>query len=213
MGLLARLRKADPNSGDIERPVAIDDQRRLCVSHGLDGDKYRLFVPPAAAGANQVAFDLFNPAASKNDIEVLAVVPIVSGDVAVTGVVALSEFLTRTTDIGTGGTAATYEGTSFTAATISKLDPASPTATALIVSARALPTGGATIGALLGFNSMYTEETNAASYNRNNLIDPSFDGTGKRVIVKPGTGIQVKQGTVASVGNIGFIVDFSVVRQ
>src|SRR5689334_9210757 len=83
---------------------------------------FRLFVPQQAVGASLVYFDLFNATGSASRIKLLSVQEIVSGSTAVTGVVAVDLYLTRTTAIGTGGTAATSEGTSLTACTFSAMD-------------------------------------------------------------------------------------------
>jgi hypothetical protein len=173
---------------------------------------YRLSVPALAAGASKVYFDLFNATGSGKTVKVLAVIPNVSGAVAVTGALAVDLFLTRTTAIGTGGTAMTLEGTSLTAIAISKMDPADAALSASIT-ARSAPTGGATAGAVLSGVSLFTEETNAGTY-----LSPLIDFVmrmlgiaGHPLVVPENTGIRVVQGAVASVGNIGFDVIFAVV--
>lgn len=209
MGIISAInRNKDVDNDSKNRPVYVDDRGRIMANHGLDGDVYSLFLPPVAVGANKVYFDLFNADAA--DIEVLSVTPIVSGAVAVTGVVAVDLYLTRTTAIGTGGTAATAEGTGLTAATFTKFDPRSP-AKPTGITARAAPASGATAGAVLALDSFFTEETNAASYNRVNMIKDNQMGT--RLVVAPSSGIRVVQGAVASVGNIGFQVVFSTVKK
>jgi hypothetical protein len=166
-----------------------------------NGVLYKLFLPVTPTGSNKVYFDLFN--GSDQAIEIASITPIVSGAVAVTGVVAADLFLTRTTEIGTGGTEATFEGTALNAATFSRLDPDSPLLRAGIT-ARFTPAGGATAGAVLAFNSQFTEETNVACYFRNNLAQVGPAANDGKLTVRPGTGIRVVQGPVASVGNIGF---------
>jgi hypothetical protein len=172
-----------------------------------DGVPYKLFVPTTAAGANKVYFDLWN--GSDKTIEVASVVPIASGAVAVVGTLAVDLFLTRTTAIGTGGTGATLEGTATNAATFTRLDPEGPPLRAGI-SARFTPGGGATAGAVLGFNSIFTEETALPTYFRSNMVEAAQPGLNSVLTVRPGTGIRVIQGSVASVGNIGFDVLFQV---
>lgn len=163
---------------------------------------YKLFVPLQAVGADLVYFDLFNVGSLGYDMELISVKPVVSGATAVSGVVAVDLFLTRTTAVGTGGTAATAEGTSLTAATISAVDNLQPIKIG-VVSARLTPTGGATAGAVLGWTSVFTEETSAGTYEQ------AADLTGGVAhLVKGGTGVRVIQGSVASVGNIGFNVLF-----
>ena len=168
---------------------------------------YRAFVPFQSVGANLVYFDLWN-GASGLFLDVYSVVPIVSGANAVSGVVGVDLFLTRTTAVGTGGTAATRSGTSLTAMTISPMISDGDELTGL-VTARLTPTGGATAGAVISWASVFTEETSAAPYYahtndlaRRNQIDVC------PIVMKPGSGIRVVQGSVASVGTIGFDVIF-----
>jgi hypothetical protein len=171
---------------------------------------YHLFVPKQAVGAGLVYFDLFNASNSGKSVVVKSVVPIVSGAVAVSGTLGVDLLLTRTTAIGTGGTAATREGTDTTAMTFSALDGDQPVP--VDITARLTPSGGATAGAVISWRSVFTEETADATYNpvtdmvRNNA--PGVPG----LVVKPGKGIRVVQGAVASVGNIGFDVLFEVVE-
>ncbi len=165
---------------------------------------YRLFVPKQAVGANLVYFDLFLPTTSGKTVHVLSVQPVVSGADAVTGVVGADLFLTRTTAVGTGGTAMTFEGTSLTAMTLVCQD-GHQALVAGDMSGRLTPSGGATAGAVLGFRSVFTEETSAAAY----AIGPDLVMSGS-IAVPNGSGIRVVQGSVASVGNIGFDVTLCV---
>jgi hypothetical protein len=170
---------------------------------------YRLFIVKQAVGADLVYFDMFNATGSGVNIEIRSVVPIVSGAVAVTGVVAVDLHLTRTTAVGTGGTAATQEGTDKAASTFSRLDNLE-TLNGL-VTARVTPTGGATAGALLGYGSFFSEETNAGTYLRYDLVRPEIVGV-PPILVRENTGIRVVQGAVASVGNVGFDITFTTTR-
>lgn len=168
---------------------------------------FKLFVPKQAVGANLVYFDLFNAGSFGRDVSLLSLIPVVSGAVAVTGTLGVDLFLTRTTAVGTGGTAATSEGTDPTAMTITAYNHQQPLpAGAFGISARLTPSGGATAGAVLGWREVFTEETSDATYNsvadmaRMDMPLPIFANTGIRVV----------QGAVASVGNIGFDVLFGV---
>ncbi len=168
---------------------------------------YKLFVPLQAVGADLVYFDLFNIGGVGYDMDLISVKPVVSGATAVTGVVAVDLFLTRTTAVGTGGTAATVQGTSLTAATFSSVNNSQPI-NLKVVSARLTPTGGATAGAVLSWGSVFSEETSAGTYQQ------AQDLTGGvSHIVTGGTGIRVVQGSVASVGNIGFNVLFRLTQK
>lgn len=170
---------------------------------------YRLFVPPQAVGANLVYFDLFNATGSNVDLEIMEVFVKVQGSTAVAGTLAVDLYLTRTTAVGTGGTAATQNGATLSAATFSGMD----TLMALPpeVTGRLTPAGGATAGAVLSFQSVFTEETSIATYWSHRMIERPADCPGVRVNV--GAGIRVVQGAVASVGNIGFDVIFKAFQK
>jgi len=163
--------------------------------------QYRLFVPKQAVGANLVYFDLFNN--SKDVVVVRYVQSVMSGAVAVVGTLGVDLFLTRTSAVGTGGTAATYEGTSLTACTISAANGKSQPCAATIT-ARLTPTGGATADGVLAWTCLFTEETSSAAYSQPYLTQND------EIILPNGTGIRVVQGAVASVGNIGFNVGFDI---
>lgn len=171
---------------------------------------YNLFVPKQAVGANLVYFDLFNASGSPHLLEIHSLRPIVSGAVAVSGTLGVDLHLTRTTAIGTGGTAATREDSSLTAASFSGFNNANSLDSN--ITARLTPTGGATAGAVLSWDCVFTEETNGAAYTKTELVKPWVVDV-PPVIVRRGTGIRVVQGAVASVGNIGFNVLFKAVPQ
>lgn len=169
---------------------------------------YRLFVPQQAVGASLVYFDLFNGAGSGSRVQVLSVAPIVSGSTAVTGVLAVDLFLTKTTAVGTGGTAATNAGTSLTAATFTPID-----ADQVLnnnITARLTPTGGATAGAVISWRSVFTEETSGGAYTPALDMVTANNPVVTGIHLREGSGIRVVQGSIASVGNIGFDVLFSV---
>ena len=173
----------------------------------IEGPAYSLFIPKQAAGADLVYWDLFNANAAELDLYLMSCRVIVSGAVAVTGVVGVDLHLTRTTAVGTGGTAATNEGTDKAAATITALDGANLLPGG--VTARLTPTGGATAGALLSYASVFTEEANAGAY-----VQPvEFVHGAPFYKIPRGTGIRVVQGAVASVGNIGFEAIFKAVKR
>jgi hypothetical protein len=169
---------------------------------------YRLFVVKQAVGADLVYFDLFNAAGSEVNLIVQSVVPVVSSAVAITGTLGVDLHLTRTTAVGTGGTAATREGTDKAASTFSQIDN-TETLNALIT-ARLTPSGGATAGALLGYSCVYTEEAQATT-DATDIARRPIDGM-PGIIVREGSGIRVVQGAVASAGNIGFNVLFQTTR-
>lgn len=166
--------------------------------------RYALFVPKQAVGANLVYFDLFNVGVLGYHMQLLSVVPVVSGAVAVIGVVGVDLFLTRTTAVGTGGTAATVAGTDLAAATFASIDTTQRVVLGAI-SARLTPTGGATAGSVVSQSCVFTEETADGAYARKADLVPNGG-----MLVQPRTGVRVVQGSVASVGNIGFNVIFDL---
>ncbi len=167
---------------------------------------YSVYVPAGASGANKDFFDVWNVSGSGVNIELLSCRPVVSGSVAVVGTLAVDLYLARTTAVGTGGTAASYEGTATNAMSFASFQSAP--LTSVQVSGRLAPGGGATTGAILDFTSVYTEETFAGTYTPSvDLVDSRWGG----IMVKPGAGFKVLQGSVASVGNIAFNIVFRLV--
>jgi hypothetical protein len=158
--------------------------------------QYSLFVPSQAVGASLVYFDLWN--GSDRDITLSSLKAIKDGVTAVSGVISVQLFLTRTSAVGTGGTANTEEGTSLTACTITKIQQrALPSG----ITARLTPTGGATAGAVICERHLFPEETTGVNYEGLEFLDAL-------VTVATGTGVRVVQGGTASVGKIGFGVVF-----
>ena len=164
---------------------------------------HRLFVPKQSVGANLVYFDLFNAVGSDCSIQVVSVRPVVSTAEAVSITVGVDLHLTRTTAVGTGGTAATYNGTALDAATFSSIGGPSSTLHPNIT-ARLTPSGGATAGAALSWGCVIGEETYAgAGMPPHDLVYvPDVPG----IMVPKGTGIRVVQGSVAAAGKVGFNV-------
>lgn len=171
--------------------------------------QYRLICPSQAVGANKVFLDLFNATGSGLTINILSAYCYVDNDTAVTGTLGVEVNLTRTTSVGTGGTAATANGTSLTAVTISQMDTADPALNANIT-ARASPTGGATAGALVGQRWVFTEETSAPSGIAGTLGAEFVRNEGADLIVRENSGLRFVQGSVASVGNLSFEITFEV---
>lgn len=175
---------------------------------------YGFVVPPAAVAANKIFFDLFN-AQSGVIVRMRKLFAIVATDVAVTGALGVRLDTMRTSAIGTGGTAftATNKGNaSKTAASFYNYAPgdASLGTLAANITGRLVPTGGATDEAFLWPGYVFTEETNMASHMSQyyNLI-PEFPGE-QPLELPQGYGLKVVQGSVASVGSIGFIGAFTV---
>lgn len=172
---------------------------------------YTWWVPGAAVGASKLYADLFNAAGSGKVLEIRGIWAIPKTDVAVVGVVSVEIGLYRTSAVGTGGTAHTYNGG--TAAASHVITPWDTVNAALPaqVTARALPTAGATIAALWWAQYLSTEETNAATFIGAfaNLLPV---GTmNQRLTLNEGQGLLIKQGAVAGAGSMAFLVLFTLV--
>lgn len=173
---------------------------------------YVLWIPGVAVGASKLFFDLFNAAGSGKIIELLGIWAIPKQDVAVTGALGVEVGLYRTSAVGTGGTAATYNtGSALTAANITPKDTANAALPAQIT-ARTSPTAGATIAAPYWGQYIQTEESPtsmAALQAFMNLLPIGMEEF-QSITLNEGQGLLVKQGTVAGVGSIAFLVDFAL---
>lgn len=169
---------------------------------------YRLIVQGSAVGANKVHADLFNADAALL-VRIVSAKVLPDIDTAVTGVVSAEVALTRTTAVGTGGTAATLDSTSLTAPTIVELDT-NNTALDADITARAAPAGGATAGALLGIRHVFTEETNAGAAIAA-ALGAEFVNADYPIMLRQNQGIRFVQGAVASVGTLNFEITFEVI--
>lgn len=188
---------------------------QVVVMAGSDGHLagscpvFRLTIPSQAVGANKVMADLFNDTGSGKKLRVLSAFAYPDIDTAVTGTLGAEIMLTRTTAVGTGGTAATAEGNSTTAPVIAAFDLANTLPAQ--ITARAAPAGGATAGAMLGRRWVFTEETNAGSAIAGALGAEFVRNEGAEVIVPEGGGLRFVQGAVATVGSISFEITFELV--
>lgn len=171
---------------------------------------YTWWTPPVVVGASKLYGDLFNASGSGKILELRGLWAIPKSDVAVTGVVAIEVGLYRTSAVGTGGTAHTYNGGSAsTAHVITPWDTVNAALPAQ-VTARSVPTGGATISALYWAQYLFTEETNAATFVGafTNLLPTAT--MNQRLTLNEGQGLLVKQGTVASVGSLALLGIFTL---
>jgi len=173
---------------------------------------YYYATPNAVAGASKLYFDLFNAAGSGKIIDIRGLWAIPKLDVAVAGAVAIRLDMYRTSAVGTGGTAHSYKSATPDVAG-GNICPADTDNAALPaqITARWLPTAGATIAEwLLPTYSLGEEASTSMAYisqYQNLLPVLTF---GQRTALREGQGILVKQGAVASIGNVGFLVAFTV---
>ena len=173
---------------------------------------YSWWVPTAAVGANKLFADIFNASGSGKVIELRGIWAISDTDTAVTGALGIELLLLRTSAVGTGGTAPTYNGGSASnAGTIVPFDTANGALPAQIT-ARALPTGGATIAAF--FWSQFVPGEEAATSQAymtafQNLLPHTI--AGQRITLREGQGLLIKQGAVAATGNLAFLTVFTLI--
>ena len=120
--------------------------------------------------------------------------------------------LYRTSAVGTGGTAASYRSATIDQAggNINPMDTNNAALPAQIT-ARHLPTGGATIDDWLFPTFSPGEETaTSQSYftQHQNLLPTLM--WGQKFTLREGQGLLLKQGTVAATGTISFLIAFTV---
>jgi len=167
---------------------------------------FGLYVPPAAVGASKIYFDLHT---TTSRLRIRGLYAIVATDVAVTGVVGVRLDAFRTSAIGTAGTAASTTASAVTTTPgFWALDGS--TALPAGITARTVPTGGATNEQYYFPTYVFTEETLSPSAESQSLnMIPQLPG-GQALEIPAGKGLKVMQGTVAGVGTIGFLVVFTV---
>lgn len=174
-----------------------------------------LIIPPSAVGASKIYFDMFNNQAS-TVLRLRKLFAIAALDVAVAPVLGIRVDTMRTSAVGTGGTAAV--GPTSASKTAAAFWPFTPGNTLPAgVTARTVPTGGATDQAWLWPSYFGLEETNVAtgaggvSAYLNQYFNLLPELTTEQSIELPqGNGLKVVQGTVAAAGNIGFLVIFTI---
>lgn len=173
---------------------------------------YLYTTPAAAVGADKLYFDFFNATGSGKIIDVRGIWAVPKTDVAVTGALAIRVDLYRTSAVGTGGTVASYKSATrdVGGGNICPFDTDNAALPAQIT-ARWLPTAGATISEwILPTYSLGEESATSMAYisQYQNLLPALFFG--QKFVLRENQGLLVKQGSIASVGNIGFIMCFTV---
>lgn len=189
-----------------EYPVGMEADQDGHIRGSLPA--WGLVIPPAAVGAGKVYFDLHNAQAS-TVLRLRKLFAIVATDVAVTGVVGVRLDVMRTSTVGAGGTAATTTASaSKTAAGFWPFTPGGSLPSG--VTSRLAPTGGATDEQWLWPSYVFTEETNMSSHFPQffNLLPEMY--AGQAVELTNGKGLKVVQGSVASVGSVGFLACFTI---
>lgn len=173
---------------------------------------YMWATPLAAVGANKLYADLFNATGSGKLIDIRGIWAIPKTDVAVAGALGIRLDLYRTSAVGTGGTAAAYKSATPDVAggNINPFDTDNAALPAQIT-ARHLPTGGATIAQWLFPTYTLGEETatsQAYMSQYQNLIPVLH--VGQKLVLRETQGLLVKQGAVAATGNVQLLIVFTV---
>lgn len=178
---------------------------------------YLLYQSPRVTTAAATDFfDFFNATGSGKIVRVRGIWP-VQLITAASAIIPSFEFqVFRTSAIGTGGTAATFEGAAVPATGligISRLSTVDAGTLSASVTSRALPTGGATASVFLFNIPLMTEETNPAPYLAQGInwlpqlpYNPPFE-------LQENQGFKIRQITaLASTGtNFGWLVAFAVI--
>jgi hypothetical protein len=187
--------------------IAADDSGHLVQTVPT----YNWWVPQGAVAANKLHADIFNAAGSGVLLELRGIWAIPKTDVAVTGVVAVEIILFRTSAVGTGGTAYSYNGGTLPSSHVITPWDTNNSGLPAQITARAAPTGGATISALYWPQYVLTEELQAGTYISayTNLIPVGT--VNQRITLREGQGLLIKQGAVVGVGSVGFLALFTLV--
>lgn len=178
---------------------------------------YFYTTPPSVAGASKLHWDMFNATGSGKVMDIRGIWLIPKLDVTAAIVVGTRIDLYRTSAVGTGGTAAAVDSATPDVAggNMTKFDELNATIPAQIT-ARVLPTGGATISRWL-FPSFTTSKIEATVTGTNswgflsqyqNLVPVLTFG--QKLVVRENTGLLFKQGTVASLGSVALLVAFTL---
>lgn len=175
-------------------------------------------TPRVTTAAATDFFDFFNATGSGKVIRVRGIYPIIQITAASAIIPSFQFSVIRTSAVGTGGTAYTSEGAASPAAgvvNITRLSTADSTALSAVtqITARSLPTGGATAAAFWFDIWLNSEETNAATYlmqSVNMVPQLPYDNAFE---LQENQGFKIRQITAtASTGcNFGFIVTLAVI--
>jgi hypothetical protein len=169
---------------------------------------YLLSIPGIDnTSANRFHWELFN-GSSATTITVRAVYPVPRTDTAATGTVSTRFDFYRTTAWGSGGTAHNFESSSTLSANFSRLDTNDSSIVGSGISCLTV-LASITTGAWLFTSYVFPEETNPAAIliQGINLIPQRT--WGKELVLRPSQGLAVKQGTVASVNQTGWLIAFT----
>jgi len=165
---------------------------------------YGLVIPTLNNVANQYHWELFNGAASGLTLTIFGMWARPSTDVAVVGAVSARYDFFKTSALASGGSACNYESTSTLSANFWRFDSTDATMTSQVTCKTVLTS--ITTSFHMFHYYVHPEETNASSVliQANNVIPAGVFS--KKLVLRQGEGIAVRQGTVASVGSTGWFL-------
>lgn len=174
---------------------------------------YTWWVPSQTAAASKSYADIFNAVGSGKILEIQGIWCIAKSDVAVTSSIAVGFNLIRTSTVGSGGTAHTYNGGSSEASHVITPWDTTNAAPPAGITARQAPSGGATTSAFYWPQYILSEETNAAVYISafSNLLPMGM--MRQPLTLREGQGLIIKENSNATgpVGSFGFLTIFTLV--
>ena len=178
---------------------------------------YGLNIPQLLVGANKYHWELFNHPSSAKTLTCRGLWPIVELSQANAATVVTRFELYRTTAVSSGGTAsAAFESASSILANFFRLNPGDASLSSHISAKTNLTS--ITTGTFLwpAYVSTYATASagSIAAMNINQLLAginfiPQRE-FGEELVVPAGQGVAMRQGTVASAGSIGWLIEFTV---
>jgi hypothetical protein len=173
-------------------------------------------MPRVTTAAATDYFDLFNATGSGLKLKVMGLYPVINVTAANATIPSYEWSVIQTSAVGTGGTVHTFEGVAAPATgiiNISRVDDAMTTLNANIT-ARAVPTGGATAQKFL-FDIWLTPTTTLSAVQEQQYLNwlPAGVRGMKELVIPENRGIKVRQITaVASTGvNFGWLLVFGTI--
>src|SRR5258706_4093080 len=165
---------------------------------------YGLYIPNITNAANLYHWELFNGAASGLTVTVFGIWPRPATDVANAATVSARYDFFKTTALASGGSACTYESASTLSANFWRFDSGDAAMSSQVTAKTVLTS---IVTSYYMFHSYVMPlQTNAGSVlaQGNNLI-PS-GAYSKKITLRQGEGIAVRQGTVATLGATGWFL-------
>jgi hypothetical protein len=179
---------------------------------------YGLNVPQLLLAANKYHWELFNHPSSAKTLTIRGVWAVPELSQTITGNVGDARFeLYRTTAVSSGGTAsAAFESANTILANFFRMDTNDASLSSHIsakTQLTSITTGTflypwyvcSTATTLIGGISL--NGINALQQNNNVIPQREF---GEELVVRAGTGLACRQGTVASAGSVGWLIEFTV---